>query len=90
MGSLTCEEGGNISTRDLVLFTSHPNDGLVVNLYIPNNRWTPLKAEEDLGAIPIPRSSRGVSNIDIPNKMKNKKYHTVEAIIKFNSKMVER
>jgi hypothetical protein len=43
-----------------VLFTSHPKDGLVVNLYIPHNRRTPLQAEEALGPISIPRDSRGV------------------------------
>ena len=43
-----------------VLFTSHPKDGLVVNLYIPHNRRTPLQAEEALGSISIPRGSRGV------------------------------
>ena len=32
-----------------VLFTSHPKDGLVVNIYIPHNRRTPLQAEEALG-----------------------------------------
>jgi hypothetical protein len=37
----------------LVLFTSHPKDGLVVNLCIP-----PLQAEEVLGPISIPRGSR--------------------------------
>jgi hypothetical protein len=31
-----------------VLFTSHPQDGLVVNFYIPHNRRTPLQAEEAL------------------------------------------
>jgi hypothetical protein len=39
---------------------SHPKDGLVVNLYIPHNRRTPLQAEEALGPISIPRGSRGV------------------------------
>jgi hypothetical protein len=34
-----------------VLFTSHPQDGLVVNFYIPHNRRTPLQAEEALGPI---------------------------------------
>jgi hypothetical protein len=34
-----------------VLFTSHPQDGLVVYLYIPHNRRTPLQADEDLGPI---------------------------------------
>jgi hypothetical protein len=43
-----------------VLFTSHPKDGLVVNLYIPHNRRTPLQAEEALGPISIHRDSRGV------------------------------
>jgi hypothetical protein len=43
-----------------VLFTSQPQDGLVVNLYIPHNRRTPLQAEEVLGPISIPRGSRGV------------------------------
>jgi hypothetical protein len=45
-----------------VLFTSHPQDGLVVNFYIPHNRRTPLEAEETLGPISIPRGSRGVYN----------------------------
>jgi hypothetical protein len=36
-----------------VLFTSHPQDGLVVNSYIPHNRQTPLQAEEALGPISI-------------------------------------
>jgi hypothetical protein len=44
-----------------VLFTSHPQDGLVVNLYIPHNRRTPFQAEEALGPISTPRDSRGVS-----------------------------
>ena len=43
-----------------VLFTSHPKDGLVVNLYIPHNRRMSLQAEEALGPISIPRGSRGV------------------------------
>ena len=43
-----------------VLFTSHPKDGMVVNLYIPHNRRMPLQAEEALGPISIPRGSRGV------------------------------
>ena len=43
-----------------VLFTSHPQDGLVVNFYIPHNRRTPLQAEEALGPISIPRGSRRV------------------------------
>jgi hypothetical protein len=38
-------------------------DGLVVNLYIPHNRRTPLQAEEALGTISIPRGSRGVAGI---------------------------
>jgi hypothetical protein len=32
-----------------ILFTSHLQDRLVVNLYIPHNRQTPLQAEEALG-----------------------------------------
>ena len=36
-----------------VLFTSHPQDGLVVNFYIPHNRRTPLQAEEALCPICI-------------------------------------
>ena len=36
-----------------VLFTSHPQDGLVVNFYIPPSRRTPLQAEEALGPISI-------------------------------------
>jgi hypothetical protein len=42
-----------------VLFTSHPKDGLVVNLYIPHNRRMPLQAEEALGPISILRGSCG-------------------------------
>ena len=38
-----------------VLFTSHPKDGLVVNLY----RRMPLQAEEALGPISILRGSCG-------------------------------
>jgi hypothetical protein len=37
------------------LITSHPQDVLVVNFYIPHNRRTPLQAEEALGPISIPR-----------------------------------
>ena len=44
-----------------VLFTSHPQDGLVVNFYILHNRRMPLQAEEALGPISIPQGSRGVS-----------------------------
>jgi hypothetical protein len=33
---------------------------LVVNFYIPHNRWAPLQAEEALGPISIPQGSRGV------------------------------
>ena len=44
-----------------VLFTSHPQDGVIVYLYIPHNRRTPLQAEEALGPISIPRGSRGVA-----------------------------
>jgi hypothetical protein len=44
-----------------VLFTSHPQDGLVVNLYIPHNRRTPLQAEEALDPISTPRDSRGLN-----------------------------
>ena len=44
-----------------ILFTSHPKDGLVVNLYIPHNRRTPLQAEEALGAISIPRVPAGLA-----------------------------
>jgi hypothetical protein len=44
-----------------VLFTSHPQDGLVMNFYIPHNRRTPLQAEEAFGPISIPRGSRGVA-----------------------------
>ena len=43
-------------------FTSHPKDELVVNLYIPHNRRTPLQAEEALvgltpfrGLVPLGR-----------------------------------
>ena len=48
-----------------VLFTSRPKDRLVVNLYIPHNRRTPLQAEEALGPISIHRGSRGVVYIYI-------------------------
>jgi hypothetical protein len=37
---------------------SHPQDGLVVNFYIPHNRWTPLQAEEALGIEMGPRVLR--------------------------------
>jgi hypothetical protein len=43
-----------------VLFTSHPKDGLVVTLYLPHNRRTPLQPEEALSPISIPRGSSGV------------------------------
>ena len=46
--------------RTSVLFTSHLQDGLVVNFYILHNRRMPLQAEEALGPISIPRGSRGV------------------------------
>jgi hypothetical protein len=49
--------------RTSVLFTSHPKDGLVVNLYISHNRWMPLQAEEALGPISIPQGSCGVGSI---------------------------
>ena len=57
-----CEEGGNLSTRDLGLIyvSSEGRVALVVNLYIPHNRRTPLQAEEALGPISIPQGSRGV------------------------------
>ena len=54
-----------------VLFTSRPKDGLVVNLYIPHNRRTPLQAEEALGPISIHRVSRGVIYIYNINKFKS-------------------
>ena len=54
-----CEEGGNLSTRDLgFIYVSSEGRVLVVNLYIPHNRRTPLQAEEALGPISIPRGSR--------------------------------
>jgi hypothetical protein len=43
-----------------VLFTSHPMDGLVVNLYIPHNTRTPLQAEEALDPISMSRGSGGI------------------------------
>ena len=43
-----------------VLFTSHPQDGLLVNFYIPHNRRMPLQAEEALGPISIPQHSQHV------------------------------
>ena len=66
LGSLTCEEDGNLSTRDLGIIY-RPKDGLVVNLYIPHNRRTPLQAEEALGPISMHRGSRGVVYIYIYN-----------------------
>ena len=62
-----------------VLFTSHPQDGLVVNFYIPHNRRMPLQAEEALGPISIPRGSREVdqwrnhcqNNLYKPNNCRN-------------------
>ena len=51
-----------------VLCTSHPQDGLVVNLYIPHNRRMPLQVEEALGPMFIPRGSRGVN---IPYNFEN-------------------
>ena len=45
----------------MVLFTSHPKDGLVVNLCIPHTRRMPLQAEEVLGPITIPRGSSGLA-----------------------------
>ena len=44
---------------------SHPQDGLVVYLYIPHNRRMPLQAEEALGPISIPRGFRRVDLISI-------------------------
>ena len=61
LGSLTCEEGGNSQHGTSVLLTSHPKDGLVVNLCIPHNRRTPLQAEEALGPISIPRVPAGLT-----------------------------
>ena len=46
-----------------VLFTSHPKDGLVVNLCIAYNRQTPLQAEEALEPISIPRGYHGVDHV---------------------------
>ena len=51
---------------------SHPKDRLVVNLYIPHNRLTPLQAEEALGPISIPRGSRGVSKLQ--DEIKTEKF----------------
>jgi hypothetical protein len=45
-----------------VLFTSLPQDGLVVNFYIPHNRRTPLQAEEALGPISIGKKSDWVKS----------------------------
>ena len=72
LGSLTCEKRMAISQHGTsVLFTSRPKDGLVVNLYIPHNRRTPLQAEEALGPISIHRGSRGVIYIYNINKFKS-------------------
>ena len=60
LSSLTCEEGGNLSTQDLSFIYVSSEGRVVVNLYIPHNRQTPLQAEEALGPISIPRGSRGV------------------------------
>jgi hypothetical protein len=57
-----CGLKGRPSHGTSVLFTSHLKDGLVVNLYIPHNRRTPLQAEEALGLISIPQGSRGVGS----------------------------
>ena len=60
----------SLNTGPRFLFTSHPKDGLVVNLYIPHNRRMPLQAEEALGPISIPR---GLYYFRLANnKMKNK------------------
>ena len=54
-----CEDGGNISTQDLVLFTSRPKNGLVVNVYASRTTdGRPFKPKK-LGPISIPRGSRG-------------------------------
>jgi hypothetical protein len=48
--------------RTSVLFTSHPKDGLVVNLYIPHNRRTPdvlMSDKERIGLCGINTSSVG-------------------------------
>ena len=60
LGSLTCEEDGNLSTRDLV-FIYVSSEGRVGCEFIhPAQRRTPLQAEEALGPISIHRVSRGV------------------------------
>ena len=72
LGSLTCDEDGNLSTRDLgIIYVSSEGrvgcefiQTTVVNLY---NRRTPLQAEEALGPISIHRGSRGVVYIYIYN-----------------------
>ena len=56
-GSLTCEEGGNISTRDLG-FIYVSSEGRVGCEFI--HPAQPTEAEEALGPISIPRGSRGV------------------------------
>ena len=53
-----CEEGGNLSTRDLGFIYVSSEERLVENLYIPNNRRTTLQAEEALGPIAMPRGSQ--------------------------------
>ena len=54
-----------------VLFTSRPKDGLVVNLFIPHNRRTPLQAEETLSHFYSPEFLRGCIYIYNINKFKS-------------------
>ena len=65
LGSLTCEEDGNLSTRDLgIIYVS--SEGRVGCEFIhPAQQTTPLQAEEDLSPISIHWGSRGVVYIYI-------------------------
>jgi hypothetical protein len=60
MGSLTCGEGGNLSTRDLGFIYVSSAGRVGCEFIHPHNRRTPFQAEEALGPISIPRGSRGV------------------------------
>ena len=48
----------------LRVYPVSPQDGLVVNFYIPHNRRTPLQAEEALGPISIPRGCKILGEIN--------------------------
>ena len=61
LGSLTCEEGGNLSTRDLS-FIYVSSEGQVGCEFIhPAQPTDSLQVEEALGPISIPWGSRGVN-----------------------------